>query len=315
MKKQVYFSFILAILSFITVKKIEKVGADRYHFIQSPVFQKENGWFNFEEPEYILSLPFELREVSGLTNFSAHEIACVQDEDGIIYIYDLLSNSIVKRIPFGQAGDYEGLTLVDSTFYILRSDAALFKTSNFKDSVLSVENVQLSLPSWNNEGLCYDERENRLLISPKSKLGKGPENKGLRAIYEVDLEDGKLNTTPVFMINVMQMQEFAIERNIPLPVKGGNALTDSLDFNLKFMPSSLAVHPKTDDIYIISAVDQTMAVFTKSGELINFMMLDPVRFNKPEGITFLDNGDMIITNEGQMGAPTLLRFNWNIGGK
>jgi hypothetical protein len=315
MKKQYFFSFILAILSFITVKNIEKTGVERYHFIQSPVFQKENGWFDFAQPEYILSLPFELREISGVTDFTFNQIACVQDEDGIIYVYDLYTNSIVKRIPFGEAGDYEGLTLVDSNFYVLRSDASLFKVSQFSDSLISVKNEQLSLPSWNNEGLCYDAKDKRLLVAPKSKLGKGPEYKGLRAIYEIGLEDGRLNESPLFMIDVEELKDFAMERNLPLPMKGGNVLTDSLEIELKFMPSSLSVHPKTDDIYVISAVDQTMAVFDKKGTILNFISLDPSVFNKPEGITFLQNGDMIITNEGQMGTPTLVRLNWRIDGR
>jgi hypothetical protein len=315
MKKQYFFSFVLAILSFITVKNIEKAGIERYHFIQSPVFQKENGWFDFSDPEYILSLPFELREISGLTDYAFNQIACVQDEDGIIYVYDLYNNSIVRRIPFGEGGDYEGLTLVDSTFYVLRSDASLFKVNQLSDSVVNVNNDQLSLPSWNNEGLCFDKVDNRLLVAPKSKIGKGPEYKGLRAIYEISLKDGRLKEQPLFMIDINRIQEFAIAHNIPLPVAGGNVLTDSLNIDLKFMPSSLSVHPKTDEIYVISAVDRTMAVFDKQGEIKNFMMLDPSIFNKPEGITFLQNGDMIITNEGQMGVPTLVRLNWRIDGR
>lgn len=314
MKKQVYFSFILAILSFITVKKIQKVGVEQYHFIQSPVFQKENGWFNFLEPEYMLSLPFELREISGLTDYSYDQIACVQDEDGIIYIYDLNSNSIIERIPFGSAGDYEGLTLVDSTFYILRSDATLFTVKSLNDSLI-VDSARLSIPTWDNEGLCFDQRDNRLLVAPKSKLGKGPEFKDQRAIYQIDLADKNLKETPLFMISVNEIMEFALERNIPLPTREVHSLTDSLNYHLKFMPSSVSVHPKTDEVYVISAIDRTMAVFEKSGKLLNFVTLDPTFFNKPEGITFLPNGDMIITNEGQMGTPTLLRFNWRISGK
>jgi len=38
--------------------------------------------------------------------------------------------------------------------------------------------------------------------------------------------------------------------------------------------------------------------------------LDPRVFNKAEGITFMENGDMLITNEGQDHRPTLLRFNY-----
>ncbi len=314
MKKQVYFSFVLAILSFITMKKIEKAGIERYHFVQSPVFQKEFGWFNLNEPEFVSSLPYELREVSAVTSHGLDQVACVQDEDGIIFVYDLLSNSIVDQINFSGPGDYEGLAKVDSIFYVLRSDAQLFKLYRQADSVI-VNDSRLNITSQDNESLCYDARNKRMLLTPKSKLGSGPEFRGNRAVYEIDIESGKLNQTPVFTIEVEDLKNYALLNNIPLPRKEVNLLTDSIDYYLKFKPSAIAVHPKTDEIYIISAVDRTLAVFDKSGNIMNFITLDPVLFNKPEGLTFLSNGDLVVTNEGQMGTPTLLKFNWHIGGR
>jgi uncharacterized protein YjiK len=146
-------------------------------------------------------------------------------------------------------------------------------------------------------------------LAPKSKSGKGPEFKDIRAIYSIDLATKKLKKEPLFIINVSEIEAFANEKGIALPQKLSKLSADSISA-LKFMPSELAVHPKSDEIYIISAVDHTMAVFSKSGELLNFIYLDEKLFNKPEGITFLENGDLIITNEGQMGVPTLLKFQW-----
>ena len=157
--------------------------------------------------------------------------------------------------------------------------------------------------------MCYDERDNRLLIAPKSKFGKGKILKDIRAIYTIDLATKELNETPLFLINITEIEAFANKHSIQLPQKISKHSSDSISA-LKFMPSSLAVHPKTDEIYIISAVDHTLAVFDKKGTLLNFLLLNAELFNKPEGITFLTNGDLIITNEGQMGVPTLLKFEW-----
>lgn len=44
--------------------------------------------YNLNEPSSVITLPQTLHEVSGLTDFSNTEIACVQDEKGIIFIYD-----------------------------------------------------------------------------------------------------------------------------------------------------------------------------------------------------------------------------------
>jgi hypothetical protein len=307
MSKQYYFSFVLAALSFITVKRIQKAGVEQYHYFQT-VFQKENGWFNFKEPSLILNLPFELREISGITDLGGSEIACVQDENGLIFIYNLLSDSITNQYNFGLNGDYEGVTRVDSTFYVLRSDATLLEIAFPYDS-LHVKETKLNIPEKDNEGLCYDERDNRLLVAPKSKFGKGKILKDIRAIYTIDLATKELNETPLFLINITEIEAFANKHSIQLPQKISKQSSDSISA-LKFMPSSLAVHPKTDEIYIISAVDHTLAVFDKKGTLLNFLLLNAELFNKPEGITFLSNGDLIITNEGQMGVPTLLKFDW-----
>lgn len=307
MSKQIYFSFIIAALSFITVKRIQKAGVDHYCFLQT-IFQKEDGWFNFTKPDFVLNLPFELREISGVTNLKESELACVQDENGIIFIYDINSDSLIRQYNFGINGDYEGITRVDSTFFVLRSDATLLEISSPWDSTNVVE-TKLNIPSINNEGLCYDQRENRLLITPKSKIGKGLEFKDVRAVYTIDLTSKTLDETPLFLINVSEIEAFANEKGLLLPQKQSKESIDSISA-LKFMPSCIAVHPKTDEIYIVSAIDQTMVVFDKSGKIINYMRLDPLLFNKPEGITFLDNGDLIITNEGQMGQPTLLKFVW-----
>lgn len=307
MSKQVYFSFVIVALSFITVKRLQEAGVHHYQFLQT-IFHKENGWFNFKKPDFILNLPFELREISGLTDQSNNEIACVQDENGILFIYNLENDSIIQQYNFAKDGDYEGLTRVDSTYYILRSDATLIELNAPWDST-SFSETKLAIPTLDNEGLCFDQRDNRLLIAPKSKLGKGPDLKDNRAIYAIDLTTKKLNETPLFIINVSEIEAFANVNNLMLPQRLQKNSNDSISA-LKFMPSSIAVHPKTDEIYIISAVDRTMAVFDKSGKIMSYVKLDDKLFNKPEGITFLENGDLIITNEGEFGVPTLLKFSW-----
>ena len=307
MSKQFYFSFVLAALSFITVKRIQKAGVEQYHYFQT-VFQKEDGWFNFKEPSLILNLPFELREISGLTNFSDLEIACFQDENGILFVYDLLKDSIIGQFDFGFKADYQGLTKADSSYFTLRSDATLLEIAFPYDSS-HVTETKLAIQEQDNEGLCYDQRNNRLLITPKTKFGKGKILKDTRAIYAIDLATKELNETPLFLISIAEIEAFANKNQMQLPQKISKQSPDSISA-LKFIPSALAEHPKTDEIYVLSAVDQTLAVFDKNGTLLNFVLLDTKLFNKPGGITFLSNGDLIIVNEGQMGVPALLRFDW-----
>jgi hypothetical protein len=314
MKKQVFYSFVLAILSFITVRHIHNAGIEQYHFLQSPVFQKENGWFDLNNPSVILSLPYELREVSGLTKYSYHELACIQDDAGTIYIYDLNTKTITKTFNFDKDGSFDGLSFVDSSFYILKSNATLMSLK-FQDTLVQGDMRRFKVPAWENDGLCFDAKDNRLLVAPKSKIHRGPAYASLRGIYSVDLLSGKLNQTPLFEIDVNQIKDYAISQNIPLPARPVSFVGDSMDFYLDFIPSSIAVHPKTDEIYVISSIDRTLTVFDKTGNIQNFVTLDPTIFNKPEEITFLPDGDLIVTNVGVMGTPTLIRFDWKLSSR
>ena len=47
-----------------------------------------------------------------------------------------------------------------------------------------------------------------------------------------------------------------------------------------------------------------------NGNLEHIEQLNPVIFNKPEGLSFYQNGDVLISNEGQAHQPTLLKFNY-----
>lgn len=67
-------------------------------------------------------MPMELNEISGIAWIGEGKIACVQDEDGIIFIYNLNENKVEKTVNFAKSDDYEGITVVDGTAYVLRSD-------------------------------------------------------------------------------------------------------------------------------------------------------------------------------------------------
>ena len=45
-------------------------------------------FYKINRPDTVQELPAELMEISGLSPFQKDKIACIQDEAGIIYIYD-----------------------------------------------------------------------------------------------------------------------------------------------------------------------------------------------------------------------------------
>jgi hypothetical protein len=265
--------------------------------------------YSLQKPALVATLPPTLQEISGLTAISDFEVACVQDEDGIVFVYDLQQQMLTRQVHFGPPGDYEGVARVESRVYVLRSDGTLYELESLEDPP-RVRTQALGLPTSNNEGLCYDEAERRLLIAPKSRMGKSRELKDARPIYAYDLGRAELQTDPVVMIDVDAIYEFADTHGLPVPEKqkkrGGGTRP-----MLRFMPSSVAVHPITHELFVLSAMDHILATFDRKGQVTGYVVLDSGIFRQPEGITFLRNGDMIVSNEGAGRDATLLRFRWN----
>lgn len=261
--------------------------------------------YSLSKPNKKYHLPAILEEVSGLTDIDSAHVACVQDEIGTVFIYNFLVDSIIARHKFDSVGDFEGLTFTGKSLFILRSDGRLTEWENFnpKTGLGKVSHTMLPLQTTNNEGLCFDSRKNRLLIAAKSKP-MNHDYKSERFIYEFDLIKNKLNKNPVYSINTIELEAAAKEFNI---VQQNRTETGKLrPFN--FRPSSLAVHPKTSDIYIISAADKLLLVINEQGEIRSMERLSDDLYAKAEGITFLKDGTMIITNEAAGKVPTLLIF-------
>lgn len=266
--------------------------------------------YNLSTPLKNYTLPPTLNEISGITFLNENEIACVQDELGIIYIYNLKEGKITKEYKTGLVGDYEGITLVGNTIYLLRSDGVLVEYPDFRAPNMKIKEYFLNLPSLNNEGLCYDMENYRLLIAAKIKPGKEIENKDLRYIYSFDLKTKAPNNIPIIKLDVNNIEAFARKLNIPIPYRINKQTGEKVDvFN--FRPSEIAVHPIDKNIYILSSNDKLLLMIDKSGEIKNLIKLDPKVFNKPEGLSFLSDGTMLISNEAQKGKPTLLIFKYN----
>jgi hypothetical protein len=264
--------------------------------------------YSLQEPDLRLVLPRVLTEVSDVVALSQTEIACVQDEKGVVFVYDLGERAITRRMHFAPGGDFEGLASVGSRLFVLRSDGLLYELSGDWDSP-SVKSYSLRIPTSNNEGLCFDQKRERLLIAPKSRLGKGSEFKDTRAVFAFDLRTMELLPEPAFYISVDDIRDFAQSRARPVPEKakkkGGGKRSA-----LRFMPSAIVVHPRTGELLLLSSVDHVLVACDLNGKVTGYAALDPELFPQPEGLTFLPNGDMVISNEAAGREPTLLLFRY-----
>lgn len=267
--------------------------------------------YNLTAPDTSLTLPDILHEISGLTYMDSSSFACIQDEKGILFIYDWKRNEIKNQYTFHIDGDYEGIARVGSAMYVLRSDGTLFEIKDYDSFSFQLDSFDTGIPANNNEGLCYDADNNRLLIACKGKIDKGPEFKDKRVIYSFDLQSKTMSIEPVFDFDLEIIKAFAQNQKINLPTrnKKKGKIAEPV---IKFMTSDIGIHPLTKKLYLLSASDHLLFIFNMSGEIEHMEQLNPDLFNKSEGITFLPSGDMLITNEGQNERPTLLEFKYTL---
>lgn len=267
--------------------------------------------YNLTAPDITITLPEILHEISGLTYVDSQSFACIQDEKGILFIYNWKDKQIENQYSFNIDGDYEGITRVGKTIYVLRSDGTLFEILDYESGNFRLNSYVTGIPANNNEGLCYDPDHNRLLIACKGKIEKGPELKDKRVIYGFDLQAKTMGKNPVFDFDLQTIKGFAIGQQINLPTrsKKKGAVVEPV---IKFMTSDIGIHPVTKKLFLLSAADHLLFIFKGNGTLEHIEQLNPELFNKAEGITFLPDGDMLITNEGQDKRPTLLQFDYRL---
>ena len=240
-------------------------------------------------------LPEKLLEISGLSWMDNERFACVQDETGIVFIYNAAKSTIEKEIPFSGAGDYEGLAVVGETVWVIRSDGKLYEINSIKSSKAVVKEHDTPLTAKHNaEGLCYDSKNNRLLIALKDGEPGSTDYKG---IYGFDLASKKMVDQPVLKID-LKNEAFSGMESSKKKAKPGDVI----------MPSGIAVHPTTGDIYITEGRKPKLLITDASGAIKKLIELDKNDFLQPEGITFSSSGELFISNEGLKQPGNILKL-------
>lgn len=233
-------------------------------------------------------LPILLEEVSGISWIDEERIACVEDEEAIIFIYNTKTSEIEKQIAFGEDGDYEGVAVVNNDAYVLRSDGTLFEVMNFRQDSLKINEYATGLPpEYNFEGLSYDKKHNRLLIAIKDKASKTS-----KPIFAFNLATKKVEEKPAFEI-LFDDPVFKI-------------LNQKINHQI-IRPSEIAVNPKNGDVYILEGTNPKLLILNSRGNIKKLHILKEEQFAQPEGLTFDSSGNLYISNEGAGGLGNILK--------
>jgi uncharacterized protein YjiK len=226
-------------------------------------------------------LPKKLKEISGLSYYKNNQLACVNDEDGKVFIYDLTKKEVVEKIPFGKDGDYEGIEVVDNEVFILKSNG---KINGFKIGEAYERTIDCTDPDViEYEGLGYDPKNKRLLLAAKERV-KDKDDKKMIYAYDFDRK--------------------VLFKNIAIPQE---QITDEAN-GKDFRPSGIAVNPLTGQYFILASDGKKLLVLSENGQKEALISLNPKFFKQPEGICFSPDGTLFIASEGKDGDGYILAF-------
>lgn len=237
-------------------------------------------------------LPEALDEISGVAWLENNTVACIQDEDGIIFLYDLEQNEIIKQIPFGPSGDYEGIAVNGEDAYVMRSDGKVFEVARFRESEKPITtSFQTGFTAKNNmETIAMDPTSNSLVVAPKDR-DRGDNFKGL---YKIALDSKQTASVPTVKIN---LKDTKFKQYLHKKVYR------------TFSPSDVAIHPETGDFYVLEGTNPKLVILKPDGAIAKVIRLDKGDFPQPEGITFSPEGALYISNEAGSGRATILEVN------
>jgi hypothetical protein len=245
--------------------------------------------YNFSvKDEFKLDL--KIKEISGIVwDRNNNEFIVNNDESGKLFFLDKESKAIKREIQFGGKGDYEDVALVNGVPYILKSDGVITKI--LQDSTgkpYGIEAGKLGLPGTNDfETMYYDDTRKALITICKNCSMDSKSSVSAFAFYP---DSTGFDEKPVFTINADEVRKLS-------PKKSS-----------KFQPSAAAIHPVLNKLIIISSASNQLVIADRDGNPESVFHLSQKLFPQPEGITFKNNGDMYISNEGITSKSTLLKF-------
>lgn len=268
--------------------------------------------FQLDKPDKLWELPKKLIEISGLSFIDKQRIACIQDEKGNVYVFNLKTGEIEQKIDFGDDGDYEGIEIIENDAWILKSNGTLYKVKDYlKDAEPHVKKYATVLSGKNDaEGLTFDPINNSLLIACKGHpFVDDKAGKEFKAIYSFDLKRKQIDLKPFLLI---EMDTIKYYKNYNTMARLGIELLayfDASKGDVSFQPSGIAIHPISGNIFVLASVGNLLIVYSRAGEMLTMTALKSKFHPKPEGICFSSDGTLYIANEGDDNSKgTILKF-------
>lgn len=260
--------------------------------------------FDFTNSKKI-SLTADLREISGLS-YANNAIYTHNDEQGIIFKINPENGKTLQTYNFGKDDDYEGIAIANDIATIIKSNGDI--------SFYNLNNEQLTLHKTkfkkhnDVEGLCVNlSNKNELLIACKGQMLKDDSKNKAKAIYTYNILSNKLETNPFLVIKDSELLKKVKKQytSIDISKKKFKKITKRV---ADFSPSGIAMHPSTQEIFIISARGSTLVIYDANKNLKEIILLNEKQLPQPEGICFDNETNLYISTESKGSEGRLYKF-------
>lgn len=248
--------------------------------------------YNFSEV-FTDKLDLKIKETSGIAwDSKSNLFLAINDEKGILFFLDKETKLIRAEYVFGDKGDYEDVALLNGTPYILRSDGMITRfVKDENGKAYGLEAGKVTLSGTNDFETIYADPARKALVII-CKNCKTDDNNSVSAFAFYPDSIG-FDSKPLFTIDAAKVTELSPHKTS------------------KFQPSAAAIHPVLHKLFIISSASNQLVITDLNGQVESVFELSKKLFPQPEGITFKQNGDMYITNEGVTTRATMLKFVYN----
>jgi uncharacterized protein YjiK len=243
-------------------------------------------------------LPPWLSEISGLTIGSDSQLFVHDDESARISIIDIKRGEVVKSFSLGKgavSGDFEGITAVGDTLYLLTSKGVLFlfrQGENDAKVAFRTFNTRLG-KECEFEGIVFDSSSTSIFLPCKRVLGKREQRReeGNLVVFRLPLPLGKSDDIVRLEIPLL-----------PKETKKGGA---------SFQASDITRDPASGHLVALASREREVLEFTVEGDLVRQAALPAVgRHHQPEGIAITSDGFLIVSDEAGRTPASLTVYRW-----
>ena len=180
----------LATLSFIAAKSLQKVGVENYYYEKATTFLKEDGYFNLIQPERISQLPMGIESFSDITFLDSTILICLQKDKNSLILFDLYSNQVSSPLNINLPNKINDFSRIDSTIILLDDESRVhFLLPPYDSTSLVTESNALG--AWKSSATCIHESTRRMFILTQNNFDI--DNPVSNSIYTYNISKRKLN--------------------------------------------------------------------------------------------------------------------------